>query len=641
MLDPRTDYSPDLEWMLQSGQAPDSLIIETLVQEYYDPVYRYCISVLEDKDRAHQATRETFVYTVRHAHRYRSQESVQAWLYRAANRCCRQVSKGGFRSPRGERGAGGSEQLQPESEAEAEVWQALNTISPEERLLLLLCEVQQLPPEEVSPIFRTEAKEIEARLDAARLKLQRQGKDAPLSEETCRQALARRWPAPSEMDEQRQEAAAAIQASSGRKSLARLPLWQVGGAILAGLLLLGFLLSGLGNTFFAEPRTPTATPQARQRGRQGMQNEVLEASGAGLRKMGELPRQGETALPSAAAGQITPSGEAQAALSRRLILPRSSQILEMLPGRSGPASLAVVLEFWGWNGEAEEIEQALQPNPDDANTMPYELLNFVEDETNFKAIFRVGGEEETLRSLIEAGFPVIIERAYVAENGEWSGGYQVIDGYYQPEEADKARDDSKAGIYPDGAERFSELEPGWRVFNYLYILVYPAHQEARLLEALGSQAVAEENFRQAAQRASEEIYSLLGVDKFFAWFNRGTSLSFLDDYTGAALAYDEAFAIFESLPENKKPNRILWYQSRPFWAYYYTARYEDVIRLANSALNESRNAVLEESYYWRALAKEALGDEEGAIADLEEALYLNPNFSASLIQLNRIKEEGS
>jgi tetratricopeptide (TPR) repeat protein len=274
--------------------------------------------------------------------------------------------------------------------------------------------------------------------------------------------------------------------------------------------------------------------------------------------------------------------------------------------------------------------------------MPYEMLNYVEEQTSLKAIFRVGGEEEILTSLVQAGFPVIIERGFEAEAGGWSGEYQVVDGYYLPEEgAPDTPTQTKIGLYPDQVERFTQLEPGWRAFNYLYILVYPPNQEAQLLEVLGPQADASENFRQAAQRASEEIYSMIGADKFFAWFNRGTSLAYLDDYAGAAAAYDEAFSVLGSLPESKRPERILWYQSRPYWAYYYTGRYEDVIRLANSALNAGRHAVVEESYYWRALAKEALGDEEGAIADLEEALYLNPNFSAGQFQLNRIKTEGS
>ena len=45
---------------------------------------------------------------------------------------------------------------------------------------------------------------------------------------------------------------------------------------------------------------------------------------------------------------------------------------------------------------------------------------------------------------------------------------------------------------------------------------------------------------------------------------------------------------------------------------------------------------LEESLYWRGLALEATGDLGSAIADLQEAVRLNPNFEAGLFQLNRM-----
>jgi tetratricopeptide (TPR) repeat protein len=46
--------------------------------------------------------------------------------------------------------------------------------------------------------------------------------------------------------------------------------------------------------------------------------------------------------------------------------------------------------------------------------------------------------------------------------------------------------------------------------------------------------------------------------------------------------------------------------------------------------------VLEESYYWRALAKEALGDVAGAIADYQSSLDFHPGFGPALTQLARL-----
>jgi len=629
MLEPTTDYSPDLEWMLQSGQAPESLIIDTLVQDYYDRIYCFCLSALEDPGRAHQATHNTFTYTVRNAHRYRSQEGVQAWLYRAARRCSRGLAwKVGRKSSDEQPGAATG----PESEAEAGLWRALESLNPDERQMLLLSAVQELPLEEIAGVFQTETGAIEARLEAIWKKLERQVEIGPLSDELLRQALERRWPACAPLDEQRLGASETIRAQAGRKF--RLPPWQVGGVVLIGLLLVAFLLSEFSNSFFAEKAPATSTPRVELMQEEGEGDEDRAASGASLKKL--------EVLSGAAAGASKLAGKAEVVYTGRLELPRPAK--DALSVRSGPASLGAVLNFWGWKGTAKALEGVLQPNPDDEVVMPHELLAYVKNHTDYRAVLRFGGDEELLQRLVKAGFPVIIQRGYENANGVWAGKYQVVDGFSGVQMGYRAEDQAaepKIGLYPDQFERYNRLTAGWRAFNYLYLVVYPEREEAKLMEALGSQADPAENYRQAARKAEEEIYSLSGVNRFFAWFNRATSLAYLEDSNGAAQAYDQAFALYWNLPLKERPFRLLWYQSRPLWAYYYDGRYEEVIRLADEAVQAGRNAVLEEVYYWRALAREALGDREGAIADLEETLFLNPNFSAGSYHLNRIKNGDS
>jgi tetratricopeptide (TPR) repeat protein len=46
--------------------------------------------------------------------------------------------------------------------------------------------------------------------------------------------------------------------------------------------------------------------------------------------------------------------------------------------------------------------------------------------------------------------------------------------------------------------------------------------------------------------------------------------------------------------------------------------------------------VLEETYYWRGMAKEALGDRAGAVEDLTRAAALNPNSTPAAEELRRI-----
>ena len=42
--------------------------------------------------------------------------------------------------------------------------------------------------------------------------------------------------------------------------------------------------------------------------------------------------------------------------------------------------------------------------------MPYEMVDFVNEHTTYKAMFRYGGDLDLLKRLIAAGFPVITEK---------------------------------------------------------------------------------------------------------------------------------------------------------------------------------------------------------------------------------------
>jgi tetratricopeptide (TPR) repeat protein len=84
------------------------------------------------------------------------------------------------------------------------------------------------------------------------------------------------------------------------------------------------------------------------------------------------------------------------------------------------------------------------------------------------------------------------------------------------------------------------------------------------------------------------------------------------------------------------PWRMLWYQFGPYRAYYATERYEDVITLADATLAVAGN--LEESFYWRARARLAQGDTDGARSDLEAALRYHEQWPPALELLQQLEE---
>ncbi|NOH02628.1 MAG: tetratricopeptide repeat protein [Chloroflexi bacterium] len=303
----------------------------------------------------------------------------------------------------------------------------------------------------------------------------------------------------------------------------------------------------------------------------------------------------------------------------------------------GPATLSMALSYWGWEGDQRPIAAFTKPNSRDKNVMPYEMTAYVEEETDLEIVYRVGGDVDLLKRFIASKLPVIIEKGFEGPDFDgWMGHYVLVTGYDDSEQRFILQD-SYYG--PDQVMGYEDLESYWRAFNFTYLVVFPDERRAEIESILGTHVDEDYNNRYAAQRASDDIFTLTGRDQFFAWFNRGTNLVRLQDYAGAAEAYDQAFALYPTIPEKERPWRMMWYQTGPYWAYYYTGRYQDVINLATTTLDAMSEPVLEESYYWRALAREALGDTEEAIKDLQSALKVHPGFEPAATKLEQMGVE--
>ena len=303
----------------------------------------------------------------------------------------------------------------------------------------------------------------------------------------------------------------------------------------------------------------------------------------------------------------------------------------------GPANLAMALSYWGWQGDQRATRAFLRPNFkdfDDKNVMPAEMVAFVETQTGFKALARFGGDLDLLKRLVAAGFPVMIEKGFQPPKEDWMGHFELVSGYDDGRRRLIAQD---SYIMPDFPVPYEDVTSGWwRDFNYAYLVVYPPEREAEVFSILGPQVDPLANYRYAAEKARQEIPNLSGRDLYFAWYNLGSSLVGLEDYAGAAQAYDQAFIIYPQIPKPDRPWRMLWYQVGPYEAYYHTGRYQDLIALGNQTLNSVGGPVLEETFYWLGKAREASGELEKAIADYQKAAAIHPGSTPALAELQRL-----
>jgi hypothetical protein len=251
-----------------------------------------------------------------------------------------------------------------------------------------------------------------------------------------------------------------------------------------------------------------------------------------------------------------------------------------------PANLSMALSYWDWQGNRDVVGPVLKPDQRDKNVMPAEMAWYVENETDLKVVSRVGGDLDLLKRSIATGFPVLVEKGVYFRDltgvVSWMGHYLVLTGYDEQEGVFIAQD---SFVKPDNRIPFEDMLKGWRAFNYLYLIIFPAEKETEVMALLGAEADETVNFQNSALRASNEVLGLTGIDQYFAYFNRGSSLVQLQDYAGAALVYDEAFKIYPTIPEAERPWRMLWYQTGPYWAYFYSQRYYDTLYLADGTLN--------------------------------------------------------
>ncbi|GAB4486452.1 MAG: hypothetical protein OHK0031_10660 [Anaerolineales bacterium] len=320
----------------------------------------------------------------------------------------------------------------------------------------------------------------------------------------------------------------------------------------------------------------------------------------------------------------------------------------------GPSNLTMALKFWKWPGTRDEILWAIKPGLNDPklefwkrgqadrNVMPYEMADFVNDSTDLRAVWRYGGNTKLLKDFLAAGYPVLIEKGEFqtdyAAKVSWMGHYLFLTGYSDPGQYFLTQDTLER-VGPNAKVEYQQFSNEWRAFNYLFMVVYPAEREEQVNALLGSWRDEEWANRRALELANEDIKTQSGLDLYFAWFNKGTSHVQLLEYFDAASAYDQAFLLYPNLPleKEKLPYRMLWYQTGPYKAYFYSGRYQDVIDLADVTLYQTiSDPTLEESLYWRGMAEQAIGNTAAAIADFQAANHINPRMPAIIQALQSL-----
>jgi len=285
----------------------------------------------------------------------------------------------------------------------------------------------------------------------------------------------------------------------------------------------------------------------------------------------------------------------------------------------GPTTLALYLRTTGWEGTQKDISDLLKPQREDRNVNVEELIYYVRTRAGWlNAEFRVGGDLEVLKKLIAAGIPVMIEEsfelevAYWPNDDRWAAHYNLITGYDDATQTFTAQD---SYLGPDRKVPYDKLYEYWHSFNHVYIMLYPPEKEEIVKAILGPDWDVDYNRQHALENAQAD--TAVDPEDAYAWFNLGSNLVYFERYNEAAGAYDRARQL-------GLPQRMMRYQFGPFFAYFHSRRMDDLKALTDYALQITPNA--EEALLWRGWMLYRNGDNNGAVANFQQALVENPYY---------------
>lgn len=285
----------------------------------------------------------------------------------------------------------------------------------------------------------------------------------------------------------------------------------------------------------------------------------------------------------------------------------------------GPATLAMALHFYGWEGTQDTIAAQIKPMEEDRNVNVEELVFFARNNAGWlQTEYRVGGNIDMIRRMIAAGIPVVIEeefimrQSYWPNDDRWAGHYLLVTGYDDATRIFTAQD---VFVSANLKVSYEELDKHWQTFNRVYILLYPAEKTGEVQSILGEDWDAETNRENALALSRSETET--DPENAYAWFNLGTNLAYFEKYNDAAKAYDEARRL-------GLPQRMLRYQFGPFMAYFHSLRTDDLMTLTEYALKITPNS--EEALLWRGWGYYRQGDIGRAIDHFSRALAANPGY---------------
>ncbi|MFZ5933052.1 MAG: C39 family peptidase [Patescibacteria group bacterium] len=292
----------------------------------------------------------------------------------------------------------------------------------------------------------------------------------------------------------------------------------------------------------------------------------------------------------------------------------------------GPATLSMILSWYGTNVSQKELADAMRPyqNPtgddDDKTIFTSEFADWAQ-KYGYQALSRVNGDIELLKRFTANGIPVVVKTWLRV--GEDIGHFRIVRGFDE-EKRVIIQDDSYHG--PDKRISYFDFLSLWQPFNYAYIIVYTPAMEEKVVAIVGEEWDESLSWKNALARAEKE--KQLDGENVYPEFNISTAAYHLGDYQKSVQAFAEV--------EARLPRRMLWYQIEPILAYQKLKNYQRVFEITDRLLNGG-NRAFSELYIIRGEILLTQGEKEKAKVEFEKAVLYNKNLEKAKQALEMLK----
>lgn len=177
----------DESLLIERARQGDLDAFNCLVQTYERPVYNLCLRMLASPQAAEDAAQDAFISAFRSLGSFRD-GSFRAWLYRiASNACYDEMRRQKARPARSLDAPAGpddmridvpDEGMSPDEHAQNvelrdALERALQELPPDQRLVVVLCDVQGMDYAEIAEVTNTNLGTVKSRINRARARLRK------------------------------------------------------------------------------------------------------------------------------------------------------------------------------------------------------------------------------------------------------------------------------------------------------------------------------------------------------------------------------------------------------------------------------------------------------------------------------------